>query len=217
MPSLEEIAAQVTSCTKCALHTGRTHAVPGEGSAHAEIMFIGEGPGRMEDEQGRPFVGPAGKLLTELLASIGIKREDVYITNVVKCRPPGNRDPEPEEITACFPYLISQINLIKPKLIIPLGRHAMTTFLPGLKISAAHGKPYRRTVAGIGKYVFYPSYHPAASLHQPSLKQDLLADFKRLPAVIKKVDELLSAPDNHEENISFTPPTEPQSKQKTLF
>jgi uracil-DNA glycosylase len=153
-----------------------SNPVPGDGNPHAEIMFIGEAPGQKEDEQGRPFVGPAGKLLEELLNSIGLKREDIYITNVVKFRPPENRDPTPEEKEACMPFLKLEIALIKPKVIVPLGRHALGTFLPKMNITAAHGKAHKINDA-IG---IFPLYHPAAALHNPNLRDTLFADMKAL-------------------------------------
>jgi len=182
--NLEDLAEQIKQCQKCGLYRAAKNAVPGEGNPSAEIMFVGEGPGQTEDEQGRPFVGAAGKLLEELLASIGLKREDVFIANVVKHRPPGNRDPLPEEIEACTPWLLEQINIIKPKLIVTLGRHSMGHFMPGLRISAVHGQPKRR--AG---QVYLPLYHPAAALYQNSLRQTLEEDFKKIPLVINKINE----------------------------
>src|SRR3712207_2443033 len=140
---LAEIAAEVNRCTACELHKGRTRAVPGEGPANADIMFIGEAPGRNEDQQGRPFVGQAGKLLEELLAEIGLTRDDVWIGNVVKCRPPQNRDPRPEEIAACSVYLERQIALLQPKLIATLGRYSMEKFFPGARITRVHGQAKR--------------------------------------------------------------------------
>lgn len=177
---LKEVAQEVSVCTKCKLHFSRKLAVPGEGPAKAEILFIGEGPGFHENEQGRPFVGAAGKFLDELLDSIQMKRSDVFITNVVKCRPPGNRDPEPEEIETCTSnYLDRQIAAINPKVIVTLGRHSMGVFIPDAKISEVHGRAMRvqgRTVVAM--------YHPAAALHQQSLRATIEADFKKLPDLI---------------------------------
>lgn len=150
--------------------------VLGEGSSKAEIMFVGEAPGQKEDEQGRPFVGPAGKLLDELLASIDLKREDVYISNIVKYRPPNNRDPLPEEKEACLPWLQLEIAIIKPKVLVPLGRHALTQFFGKLGISAAHGKVQKLN----DEISVFPSYHPAAALHNPGLRQSLFDDFQEL-------------------------------------
>jgi DNA polymerase len=181
--ALENLAAEIRTCQKCRLHEKTTHGVPGEGSPTAEVLFIGEGPGKDEDLQGRPFVGRAGKFLTEMLESIGWRRADVFIANVVKHRPPENRDPEPDEITACWPYLEKQIAIIQPKLIVTLGRHSMNRFLPGLKISAAHGQPVRRQDG----QVFLPLYHPAAALYSPSQKAVHLADFAKIPPLLKKL------------------------------
>lgn len=177
---MKEIEKKILECEKCPLSKGRTHGVPGEGSLKAEIMFIGEAPGQKEDELGRPFVGAAGKLLDKLIASIGLKREDVFIANVVKCRPPDNRDPLPEEIEACRPWLDQQLKKIKPKLIVLLGRHAMGRFLPNPRISVDHGKPKRRH-----GYVFFPVYHPAAALYRNSLLEDLQRDFKKIPKILE--------------------------------
>src|ERR1700704_1305710 len=141
---LQEVAAEVSTCSKCKLCKGRTKAVPGEGNPDAKILFIGEGPGQNEDQQGRPFVGPAGQFLDELLASINLKRSDVFITNVVKCRPPGNRDPESEEIAACNDYLDRQIAALQPQVIVTLGRYSMAKFFPGEKVSAIHGRARKR-------------------------------------------------------------------------
>ncbi len=181
---LDAIAQKVRACTACTLHKGRIIAVPGEGSAKAEIFFIGEGPGQKEDETGRPFVGAAGKLLEQLLESIGLTREDVFIGNVVKCRPPGNRDPFPDEIETCTSlYLFNQIRIIKPKLIATLGRHSMHRFLPeDFQISKVHGKPYRRN-----GQVYLPLYHPAAALYHDALKATLFTDFKKIPKVLEKL------------------------------
>lgn len=160
----------------------RTHAVPGEGSLEAEIVFIGEGPGQQEDLQGRPFVGAAGKFLAEMLASINLKRDDVFITNIVKCRPPNNRDPLPEEKALCAPFLDEQLAIIQPKLIVLLGRHAMEYFLPSLKISQVHGQPKRKA----GR-VYLPLYHPAAALYNGSQRQVLLEDFQTIPTILAQI------------------------------
>lgn len=178
---LAEIAQQVSTCQKCKLAATRTHTVPGEGNPEAQVMFIGEGPGRDEDLQGRPFVGAAGKFLTQMLESIGWKRGDVFIANVVKCRPPENRDPEPEEVETCWSYLDAQIKIIQPKLIVTLGRHSMNRFLPGFRISQAHGNPVRRQDG----QVFLPLYHPAAALYSPSQKAVHLSDFSKIPQILK--------------------------------
>lgn len=161
--------------------------VPGEGSPNAPLMFIGEAPGAQEDKLGRPFVGASGKFLQEMLESIDLTREDVYITNIVKFRPPNNRDPLAEEIEACLPYLVKQIEIISPKLVIFLGRHSLNVFFPELKISQAHGQPVRRTITlGQDKInqVFLPLYHPAAALYNGSMRQVLQEDFAKIPKIL---------------------------------
>ncbi len=213
---LEEIAKQISTCTKCPLNESRANTVPGEGNPDAELMFIGEGPGRVEDEQGRPFVGPAGKLLEELLGTIDLGRNDVYIGNVIKCRPPGNRDPLPDEASACWPYLREQIKSINPKIIILLGRHAMERFIPNKKISEVRGKPLRRDIQGIGKLIFYPIFHPAAALHQERFMEPLKVDFRRIPRVIEKVDEMLSKEEKGEEENPFEDKPEGPEQAKLL-
>ncbi len=177
--SLEKVARDVRSCTLCPLSRTRTVAVPGEGNPDADLMLIGEGPGYHEDKQGRPFVGAAGSFLNELLVSAGLQRSDVFITNVVKCRPPGNRDPSPEEIHACSRYLHRQIELIRPAVVATLGRHSMGRYFPNERISRVHGQP--RHVGGL---VVLPLFHPAAALHQPALKAAELEDFARVPAIL---------------------------------
>ena len=179
---LADIAARVKVCTRCELARTRTHAVPGEGNPHAEVMFIGEAPGWNEDKQGRPFVGAAGQFLNELLERIGLRRSDVFITNIVKCRPPGNRDPLPDEIVACAPYLEEQIAAIRPKVIVTLGRYSMARWFPTEKISKIHGQPRR-----FGDYVVVPMYHPAAALHQPALKAAVEQDMMKLPQILEEV------------------------------
>jgi uracil-DNA glycosylase len=173
---LKEIAQQVAVCERCQLSHSRKNSVPGEGPANAEIMLIGEGPGFYENEQGRPFVGAAGKFLDELLQNAGVKRGEVFITNVVKCRPPANRDPLPEELMSCNDYLERQIQAINPLVIITLGRYSMARFIPNVKISAVHGQP-----RWIGSRLIVPMFHPAAALHQPALKSSVLQDFSHLP------------------------------------
>lgn len=171
----------------CSLRETALQAVPGDGAADADIMFVGEAPGKNEDEQGKPFVGAAGKFLAEMLATINLKREDIYITNVVKYRPPNNRDPLPEEIEACMPWLHEQIKIIQPKVIVTLGRHAMEHFIPGKKISEVHGQAFRRTFDDIGEQVFFALYHPAAALYNGGMRQTLIEDFKKIPRVIEKL------------------------------
>ncbi len=186
--SLELVAKQVAVCTKCKLASTRKKAVPGEGPANAKIMFIGEGPGFHENEQGRPFVGAAGKFLGDLLASIGMRREEVFITNVVKCRPPQNRDPELDELKACGDYLERQIEMINPKVIVTLGRFSMQKFFPEAKISAIHGQG--RT---FGNRLVVAMFHPAAALHQPQYRSLIEQDFKKLPDYIAKVEAVQAA------------------------
>jgi uracil-DNA glycosylase len=176
---LQQLDAVIRQCPLCDLSTTRTKAVPGDGPADAELMFVGEGPGFHEDRQGRPFVGAAGQFLDQMLASIGLERRQVFVTNVVKCRPPNNRDPQPAEIAACAPYLDKQMALINPLVIVTLGRHSMARYFPGEKISAIHGTARLvdgRTVVAL--------YHPAAALHQQSLRATLEEDFRKLPRFI---------------------------------
>lgn len=177
---LKQIAAEVSVCTNCVLHKTRKKSVPGEGPANSEIMFIGEGPGFNENEQGRPFVGAAGQFLDQLLAQAGVTRSDVWIGNVVKCRPPNNRDPMPEELAACNVYLERQIEAINPRIIVTLGRFSMGKFMPGAKISAVHGQMRR-----IGNRFVIAMFHPAAALHNVNIKPQILADFARLPQLLE--------------------------------
>jgi len=181
---LNKISDAVSSCKKCDLCHSRDKGVPGEGPSDAEIMFIGEGPGFHENMQGRPFVGAAGELLVDLLCAIGMKREQVFITNVVKCRPPGNRDPLAEELEACNPYLEKQIQIINPKVIVTLGRYSMARFIPQAKISEIHGQPVK--VKGM---LIVPFFHPAAALHRPSLRPAVETDFAKLPDLIKNAQQ----------------------------
>lgn len=177
---LGQLAEQIKVCSLCRLCESRTNAVPGQGNPHAEVIFIGEGPGKNEDEQGIPFCGASGRLLDELLASINLSRESVFITNIVKCRPPGNRDPLPDEKDTCATnYLDKQLALIKPKLIVTLGRHAMNYFLPDLKISEVHGQPKR-----FKGQVYLPLYHPAVALYNGSMKEALTEDFTNIPKTL---------------------------------
>lgn len=178
---LTQIAKEVSVCTNCALHHSRKKAVPGEGPANAEIMFIGEGPGFHENEQGRPFVGAAGQFLDQLLERAGVTRAEVWIGNVVKCRPPGNRDPQPEELAACDVYLEKQIEAINPSIIVTLGRFSMSKFMPGAKISQVHGQMRK-----VGNRYVIAMFHPAAALHQASLMPSILADFAKLPELLKQ-------------------------------
>ena len=163
-----------------------TNLVMGDGNINAEIVFIGEAPGKNEDEQGLPFVGAAGKFLNEMLAQAGMQRSDVYITNIVKYRPPNNRDPLPEEKKAFWPYLLKQLQIIQPKVVITLGRHSMEYFLPGMRISAIHGEP-KRIQFGDEKLVIIPLFHPAAALYNGSMRQTLIDDFLNVPVIIEKM------------------------------
>lgn len=181
---LQKIEAAVRVCKKCRLCKTATHAVPGEGNPSARIAFVGEAPGYNEDQQGRPFVGRAGQLLEELLGSIGLKRRDVWIGNVIKHRPPENRDPMVDELRACLPYLNDQIKAIKPKLLVPLGRYAMATYLPEAKISEVHGRAFR-----VGEIIVLPLYHPAAALRSEAVASELRADFRKIVTVFKSPAE----------------------------
>ena len=185
MSEFDDLDQRIKTCTLCGLSKTRTTAVPGEGSRTADIMFIGEGPGFYEDRDGRPFVGPAGKFLDELLASIDLKRENVYITNMVKCRPPNNRDPLPTETQACQPYLDKQIEMISPKVVVTLGRFSFSKFFVGESLSKARGKPRRWR-----NLMVYPMYHPAAALHNPKLRPVIESDFSRLPSLIGEATQM---------------------------
>ena len=186
--ALAQIADEVRGCTRCTLAARRTRAVPGEGNLLSDVLLVGEGPGAREDTTGRPFVGPAGQLLDELLRSIGWDRADVFITNVVKCRPPGNRDPEPVEVSACSAYLDRQERALDPAVVVTLGRHSLQRYLPGARISAVHGQ-LRRSYSGL--HVF-PMYHPAAALHQASLRDTLFRDVRGLPAALLAARQALT-------------------------
>lgn len=185
MSALTELYREINSCRLCELGGQRNRAVPGEGSEDAVIVFIGEAPGWHEDQQGRPFVGPAGQFLDELLSLIGKKRQDVYICNVLKCRPPGNRDPLPLEIKTCQKWLDRQLELIRPKMIVTLGRHSMARYFPGESISRIHGRPRRE-----GGMIYYPMYHPAAALHQQSLRETIKTDMLRIPSFLVEVEKI---------------------------
>lgn len=221
---LAQIAEEVRGCTRCTLAAHRTLAVPGEGNVFSDVLLVGEGPGAREDATGRPFVGPAGQLLDELLRSIGWERGDVFITNVVKCRPPGNRDPEAAEIGACAGYLDRQERALDPAVVVTLGRHSLRRYLPEARISAVHGQ-MRRSSSGL--HVF-PMYHPAAALHQASLRETLFGDMRGLPAALLAARDALSdelsvervASVQAEEVAVATEHPDPQSddaEQMTLF
>lgn len=185
MPLLEEVNQEVLVCTKCELSRHRTRAVPGEGPENAALLFLGEAPGWHEDQQGRPFVGPAGQFLEELLASIGMKRGGVFITNVVKCRPPGNRDPMPMEIQNCRPYLERQLALIKPKIVVTLGRYSLAHYFPGDTISKVHG-----TTRRVNEMLCFAMYHPAAALHQGSLRKTIQEDILKIPKILAETEKI---------------------------
>ena len=187
MVELQAVADEIIEQNICAeLKAGALQLVFGDGNPDADVVFIGEAPGKNEDEQGRPFVGAAGKFLNEMLESIGMKREDVYITNIVKYRPPNNRDPEPEEKEAFWPYLVRQLDIIQPKLVVTLGRHSMEYFLPGMKISTVHGEP-KRVTFGEKKQVIMPLFHPAAALYNGGMRQALIDDFSQILTILEKI------------------------------
>ena len=200
---MQQVAEEVTGCTLCELSRSRNHAVPGEGNIQTRIMFVGEGPGWHEDQQGRPFVGNAGKFLNELLAKAGLQREDVFITNVVKCRPPGNRDPLPDEIEACSTYLERQMKAIDPDVVVTLGRFSMAKFFPGERISRIHGQAKK-----MGHRLIVPMYHPAAALHQASLRGAIEDDFAKLPKILA---------DAEHDRETASARAEPAADQMTLF
>lgn len=183
MSALSELNREIALCQQCEIAKYRNKVVPGEGAEDADIMFIGEAPGWHEDQQGRPFVGPAGKYLDELLASIGLGREQVYIANVIKCRPQGNRDPLPVEIQNCRQWLERQIEIICPKMIVTLGRYSMAMFFPGKSISRIHGTTRKR-----GSVIYYAMYHPAAALHQQSLRRAIEEDMLKIPSLLDKAE-----------------------------
>lgn len=198
MSALSELNDEIALCQDCELSRHRTRAVPGEGSEEAALLFIGEAPGWHEDQQGRPFVGPAGHFLDDLLASIGLKREEVYITNVVKSRPPGNRDPLPLEVRACRKWLDRQIEIIKPKVIVTLGRYSLTQFFPGDSIGKVHGTARRKQDT-----IYFAMYHPAAALHQQSLRRTIEEDMCKIPSLLAEAAEIKE--------------TEPKPQQLTMF
>ena len=198
MSALTELYKEIALCQQCEIAKYRTKVVPGEGAEDTEILFIGEAPGWHEDQQGRPFVGPAGLYLDELLASINLKREQVYIANVIKCRPQGNRDPLPVEIRNCRKWLERQIELIRPKMIVTLGRYSMAMFFPGKSISKIHGTAQKRD-----NIIYYAMYHPAAALHQQSLRQAIEEDMLKIPPLLTRAESVTEA--------------KPQPQQLTMF
>ena len=188
MAALTELCQEIVNCQDCELAKYRSKVVPGEGSEEADLLFIGEAPGWHEDQQGRPFVGSAGQFLDQLLASIDLRREEVYIANVIKCRPPQNRDPLPSEIQACRKWLDRQIELIHPKMIVTLGRYSLARYFPNESIGKIHGKERK-----LGDVIYYPMYHPAAALHQGSLRQIIEADMLRIPQILARGEEIAEA------------------------
>lgn len=184
---LQKLNTSMHEMCTCKLKATAINVVSGKGSADADIVFIGEAPGKKEDEKGEPFIGAAGKFLDEMLGSVKLSREDIYITNVVKYRPPDNRDPSPQEVEDCWMWLCGQIDLIDPLLIVPLGRHALERFVPGQKISEAHGKSFRREVSGLGSRDYFALYHPAAALYNGSLRETLIKDFSTVPKLLEKI------------------------------
>lgn len=207
--NLDQLNGLVSECQRCELFKTKTKDVPGIGFDVAEVMFIGEAPGKDEDLKGEPFVGAAGKFLTEMIEDLGLSRADVYIANVLKHRPPGNRDPLPDEVEACWPYLARQIELISPKLIVFLGRHAMNRFFPSLSISKVHGQAFRREFAGKSQ-VFLALYHPAAALYNGGMKDVLREDFRKIPKILKKIQEQKSATSEQQSDKEI-------SRQESLF
>lgn len=204
MPGLTDLNKEIALCRECEIAKTRTKSVPGEGAENAEIMFIGEAPGWHEDQQGRPFVGPAGQFLDELLASIHLKRSQVFIANVIKCRPPGNRDPLPTEVANCQKWLEHQIKLISPKIIVTLGRYSMAKFFPGKNISKIHGTAH--TENGI---IYFAMYHPAAALHKGNLRQIIQQDSLKLPSLLAQTKE------NSSKEVEKQP--EQQTQQLSMF
>lgn len=198
MSALSRLYQEIADCHQCDLAKGRSRVVPGEGAEDADILFIGEAPGWHEDQQGRPFVGSAGQFLDELLASIGLKREEVYICNVIKCRPPKNRDPLPTEIKTCQPWLDRQLELIKPKIIVTLGRYSMARFFPGETIGKAHGKV--RQQDGV---IYYAMYHPAAALHQQKLRSVIQEDMLKIPSLLAQMEKVPQSEDKPQQLSMF--------------
>ena len=188
MSALEELYEEIAACQLCEIAKYRNRVVPGEGAEDADIMFIGEAPGWHEDQPGRPFVGPAGQYLDELLASIDLERRQVYIANVIKCRPPANRDPLPAEVHNCHGWLERQIEIIRPRVIVTLGRYSMAMFFPGKSISRIHGTAQKRD-----DVVYYAMYHPAAALHQQSLRQAIEEDMRKIPLLLARTESVTEA------------------------
>ena len=186
----KELSENISQCSKCSLRKSCSRVVIGSGSEKTKIVFVGEAPGKKEDELGFPFVGSSGKLLDEMLLSVGLKRNSVYITNIVKCRPPNNRDPLPKELRACTPWLVKQLETLQPKIVVTLGRHSMNFFLPQLKISSAHGRLYRIQPSFLNKpFLFFTLYHPAAALYNGKLRKTLFDDFAKIKEILKQIEK----------------------------
>jgi DNA polymerase len=214
---LAELNDKMRRCVACPLAKGRTKVVPGEGRIDADIMFIGEAPGYYEDQQGRPFVGAAGQFLEQLLGSIGLKRTDVFIANVIKCRPPSNRDPLPNEIEACSGWLDEQIDIVRPEVIVTLGRYSLGRYFPGQPISRIHGQARKLALSGaegLGNRWVVPMYHPAAALHQGSLRRVIEEDFKRIPAYVERA---LQEREEARQPVLASAPMAPPIEQGRLF
>ncbi len=206
--ALEAIAAEVRTCTRCRLHETRTLAVPGEGDPETEVVLVGEGPGEQEDRQGRPFVGASGQLLTELIQTIRWQRSDVFITNLVKCRPPGNRDPFPDEITACSGYLHRQLEVLDPAVVVTVGKHSLNSFRPGERISRVHGTTaLADPVTGARDAAVFAMYHPAFALYQASNRQTLVDDMRLLPAALIESRRRRELADSGQPSIAPIEPT----------
>lgn len=230
--ALEQIAQEVRACTRCRLHEGRTRAVPGEGDPDTEVVFVGEGPGLNEDREGRPFVGRAGGLLVRLLGSIGWQREDVFITNVVKCRPPDNRDPQPDEMAACAPYLRRQLAALDPAVVVTLGRYSMETFMPGARIGQVHGTTQPADPeTGAREALVFAMYHPAAALRTAAIERESFDDVARVPSVLVRAREQRERPSGpaatpvaapirapiHAQALVAADPAADEAPQLTLF
>ena len=217
LAALDQIGDEVRACTRCRLHEGRTRAVPGEGDPDTEVVFVGEGPGMNEDREGRPFVGRAGGLLVRLLASIGWRREDVFITNIVKCRPPDNRDPQPDEIAACAPYLRRQLAVLDPAVVVTLGRHSMGAFMPGSRIGQVHGtsRPADPETGARDALVF-AMYHPAAALRTASIERESFEDVARIPSLLVGSRERRAAAGTASPPSTSAPDSRPERDARTI-
>ena len=216
----QRLVYEIKNCTKCSLYKNRKNPVPGEGPINTEIVFVGEAPGKSEDEQGRPFVGAAGQLLTQLIEKAGLKRKEVYITNIIKCRPPGNRDPKDDEIEACLPFLLRQLKLIKPKIVVALGRHASRVLLSLSNIEfksmhKQHGRVYRGSIDSV-QFKIMVTYHPAAALYKPPIRRSLEEDFSTIKELVEEVKQSFSTKEKRGLTLlDFFPKNHISSKTKT--